>query len=73
MSKRIYQMTTQSQVRESFWNYHPHLDEQAREAGLRSKRQNEHCATVRCTFVDHVEFLARKGVIGESLAQRVTL
>ena len=66
-------MTTQKQVRDSFWDAHPHFDEQAREAGIRSKRQNEQCATVRCSFVDYVDALARNGDITEALARRVTL
>lgn len=52
---------------------YPHFDEQAREAGIRSKRQNEHCATVRCTFVDYVDALSKNGEISEELARRVTL
>jgi hypothetical protein len=52
---------------------HPSFDHQARAAGIRSKRQNEHCATVRCSFVDFVDILARNGEISESIANRVTL
>lgn len=66
-------ITTQKQVRASFWNAHPHYDEQARAAGIRSKRQDHHCATVRCAFVDYVDALHRAGVISEALAGRVTL
>jgi hypothetical protein len=65
--------TTQKQVRSAFWEAHPSFDHQAREAGIRSKRQNEHCATVRCAFVDYVDSLARDGQITEKLASRVTL
>ena len=65
--------TNQKQVRAAFWAAFPHFDEQAREAGIRSKRQNEHCATVRCAFCDFVDDLARDGNISESLASRVTL
>ena len=66
-------LTTQKQVRAAFWAAHPDFDFQAREAGIRSKRQNEHCATVRCSFVDYVDSLARDGQISEQLASRVTL
>lgn len=66
-------LTTQKQVREAFWEAHPLFDHQAREAGIRSKRQNEHCATVRCSFVDFVDMLCRNGEISETLAERVTL
>lgn len=65
--------TTQKQVRAAFWADHPHFDEQARAAGIRSKRQDEHCATVRCAFVDFVDALERDGQITDALAQRVTL
>lgn len=66
-------ITTQAQVRAAFWNDHPSFDHQARAAGIRSKRQNEHCATVRCAFVDYVDSLARSGEISEALAGRVAL
>ena len=66
-------LTTQKQVRAAFWDAHAHFDEQARAAGIRSKGQNEQCATVRCAFVDFVDSLARDGTISESLAQRVAL
>ena len=66
-------MTNQKQIRAAFWAAYPHFDEQARAAGIRSKRQNEHCATVRCTFVDFVDSLRRNGEISEALASRVTL
>lgn len=66
-------LTTQKQVREAFWEAYPLFDHQARKAGIRSKRQNEHCATVRCSFVDFVDMLCRNGEISETLAERVTL
>ena len=65
--------TTQKQVRAAFWEAHPHFDEQCRAAGIRSKRQNEHFATLRCTFIDLVENLRRDGEISAALADRVTL
>ena len=65
--------TTQKQIRAAFWTAHPHFAEQAREAGLINKRQNDHCATVRCTFVDFVDSLRKSDQISESLAARVTL
>lgn len=65
--------TTQKQVREEFWAVHPHFDEQARAAGIRSKRQNAQCATVRCAFIEFVDHMQRDGDINEALAQRVTL
>ena len=66
-------ITTQKQIRAQFWLDHPSLDHQAREAGIRSKPQNEHCATVRCAFVDYVDMLRRNGQISEALANRATL
>jgi hypothetical protein len=66
-------MTNQKQVRAAFWAAFPHLAEQAREAGILSKPQNFHCATVRCTFVDFVDSLHRDGQISDALADRVTL
>jgi hypothetical protein len=66
-------MTTQKQVRAAFWAAFPHLAEQAREAGILTKPQNFHCATVRCMFVDFVDSLHRDGQISDALADRVTL
>jgi hypothetical protein len=66
-------MTTQKQIRAAFWQSFPHFEEQAREAGILSKRQNHHCATVRCSFVDFVDSLEKSGQISDSLASRVTL
>lgn len=66
-------ITTQKELRAAFWAAHPHFDEQAREAGIRSKRQNHQCATVRCTWVDFVDQMARSGQISNQLAERATL
>lgn len=68
-----YAITTQKDLRASFWGAFPHFDEQARAAGIRSKGQNAQCATVRCTFVDYVDSLHRDGVISDALASRATL
>ena len=68
-----YRMTNQKQIRKAFWLDHPHLAEQAREAGIISKRQNAHCATVRCAFVDYVDHLQKAGFISEKLSDRATL
>jgi hypothetical protein len=66
-------MTTQKQIRAAFWAAHPNFEFQAREAGIFSKSQNHHCATVRCAFVDYVDSLAKSGQISEKLADKVTL
>jgi hypothetical protein len=65
--------TNQKTLRRAFWAAHPHLAEQARAAGLISKRQNHHCATVRCTFVDWIDHMHRAGLISSRLADRATL
>jgi hypothetical protein len=65
--------TTQKQIKAEFWAVHPHLAEQAREAGILTAPQNRHCATVRCSFVDFVDHLHRTGQISDALADRVTL
>ena len=66
-------ITTQKELRKAFWEAHPSFDHQAREAGIRSKSQNHHCATVRVTWCEFVDMMARDGQISESLAQRATL
>jgi len=66
-------MTNQKQIRAAFWAAYPHLAEQVREAGILTAPQNRHCATVRCSFVDFVDALARSGTISEALAFRATL
>ena len=66
-------ITTQKQIRAQFWLDHPSFDHQAREAGIRSKPQNEQCATVRCDWCDFVECMRRDGQISEALANRATL
>lgn len=69
----MYAYTNQPALRRAFWKAHPHYAEQAREAGILSKPQNYHCATVRCTFVDWIDALARDGAISQALADRATL
>lgn len=68
-----YRYTTQPQLRDAFWAAYPSFDHQAREAGIRSKSQNEHCATVRCAWCDFIDAAARNGDISEALAGRATL
>lgn len=66
-------ITSQRALRAAFWAAHPRFAEQAREAGILGKRQNHHCATVRCAFVDWIDGLQREGVISSALADRATL
>jgi hypothetical protein len=65
--------TTQKQIRSAFWDAFPYLAEDAREAGVFSKRQNFHCTMVRCMFVDFVDMMHRDGQISDALADRATL
>ena len=62
-------MTTQKQVRESFWNAFPQFKSEYK----KSYTQNQYRTDIRCSFVDYVDMLAKDGVISEKLAQRVTL
>ena len=62
-------MTTQKQVRESFWEDHPQFKSEYRSR----KRQNDYKCDIRCAFVDYVDHLERDGQISEELADRVTL
>lgn len=66
-------MTTQAQIRASFWESHPELETHARKRKTRSKGQNEQNATTRTAFVDFVDSLAKSGQITPELAQRATL
>ncbi len=59
-------MTTQAQVRKSFWNTHLFVRYPGRP-------QNGYGATDRSAFVEYVDTLTKNGDITESLAQRVTL
>ncbi len=62
-------MTTQAEIRDSFWNIHTQFQGDYRTR----KRQNDYKADIRMAFVDFVDDLARSGQISESLASRVTL
>ena len=62
-------MTTQKQVRESFWNAFPQFKSEYK----KTYTQNQYRTDIRCSFVDYVDMLAKDGVISEKLAQRVTL
>ena len=69
----MHTITTQRELRKEFWRQHPSFEHQVREAGILTRRQNEHCATVRCAFVDFIDHLTREGTISEALASRATL
>lgn len=74
-------MTTQAQVRQSFWTAFPEYQPKYRAIPYtqngkrlyRRKTQNEYSATIRSLFVDYVDALARNGDINETLAGKVTL
>jgi len=66
-------MTTQQQIRASFWQAHPHLAEQARAAGIISKGKRHHCATVTCSFSAYLVTLITAQRITPALAARTTL
>lgn len=68
-----YPITNQPALRDAFWGAYPSLEIQAIKAGLRNKRQNQQCATVRCAWVEFVDAMQRDGQISEALAQRATL
>jgi hypothetical protein len=77
-------MTTQAEVRKSFWENHPQFKKEYKRADVKrallptlvryvEKRQNDYCTDIRCAFVDYVEYLHRDGIISDKLANNVTL
>ena len=66
-------MTTQKQIRASFWEAHESHEIRARKNGVFSKGQNSQNCDTRCAFVDYVDSLVKSGQISEKLASRVTL
>ena len=62
-------MKTLTQLRALFWQTHPEHKESFR----KTYRQNQYKATIRATWVDYVDNLARGGIISEKLANRATL
>ena len=66
-------MTTQKEIRATFWAEHPDLDAIARKRRTRSKGQNaQHCDT-RMIFIDWIDTLEKEGEISTALANRATL
>jgi hypothetical protein len=66
-------MTTQKQIRASFWQSHPDLEAHALKWQIKTAPHNRHNATTRTAFVDYLDTLARAGEISENLASRATL
>ena len=64
-------MTTQKQVRASFWEAHPDLPR--RKIRNYSGNGTMYPTDTRVAFVDYVDFLSKDGQISQALAQRVTL
>lgn len=62
-------MKTISDIRRQFWADHPQFKDEYR----KTYRQNRYNTTIRCSFVDYVDYLERNGEISESLANRATL
>jgi hypothetical protein len=65
-------LTTQTEVRRSFWEAHPTVTTKRGPRG-RILPQNEQPCDTRMAFCDYVESLRRDGQISEALANRVTL
>ncbi len=62
-----YSVTTQRELRASFWELHPQFTRQG------NRRQNAYPADVRMAFIDYIDFLHRTGGISDALAHRVAL
>lgn len=66
-------MKTQTQVRNSFWDYLAEVNPELRKEKRSNKRQNDYCTDIRCIFVDYVGMLQKDGTITEKLANKVSL
>ena len=73
MNNNTDRLTSEKAIRAAFWADNPSLEDQAREAGIFLKRQNEQFTTVRCAFVDWLDQQARSGRVSDRLAFRATL
>ena len=66
-------MTTQKQIRASFWQSHPHLEAYALMWDIKTAPHNRHNVETRTAFVDYVDALAKAEEITEGLAFRAIL
>ena len=66
-------MTTQKQIRASFWAYIKETMPQYLKEYKASKRQNEYFTDIRVSFTNYIDMLAKDGTISEKLAHNVTL
>jgi hypothetical protein len=62
-------MTTQTEIRDSFWRHHSQYAHERRS----NKKQNDYRTDIRVAFVDFVDYLRRDNQISEALAFRATL
>jgi len=66
-------MTTQKQIRASFWQSHPHLESHALKWGIKTAPYNRHNDETRMAFVHYLDHLEKSGEITGELAFRATL
>jgi len=66
-------MTTQKQIRASFWQSHPHLETFALMWGIKTAPHNRHDTETRTAFADYICYLDKAGEITHQLASRATL
>lgn len=62
-------ITTQKELRQLFWE----LNFQWEDARRARKKQNDYNSTIRCTWVDFVDSMAKNNQISQKLAHRATL
>ena len=70
------EITTQKQIRESFWLMHPSYKKgykKNKNGNYVPKTQNDYKTDIRVCFCDWVDHLHRDGEISEKLASNVTL
>lgn len=66
-------ITSQKDLRATFWAENPELEQTARKRGTFSKGQNSQNCNTRMAWVDFVDSMARDGRISEKLAFRAVL
>lgn len=74
-------ITTQKELRNTFWADHPQFRRTVKVAGRRpngdpiyiAKEQNDYPTDIRMAWCDYVEHMRRDNQITENLAQRATL
>ena len=66
-------MTTQKQIRASFWQSHPHLESFALMWGIKTSPHSRHNDETRMAFVNYLDHLEKSGEITDELAFRAML